>query len=73
MTKEEILESWSQLRREIKDIEEREEGLVCIGDFNRAVGNDTLGVAENHPQVSFGGELIRELLEDDRYILLNNS
>ena len=27
----------------------------------------------NHPQVSYGGELVRELLEDERYFLLNNS
>ena len=73
MSREDILESWAQLRREIKEIEDREEGLVCIGDFNRAIGNDDLGVAGNHPQVSFGGGLMRELLEDDRYILLNNS
>jgi hypothetical protein len=70
MSKEEILASWAQLRREIKECDE---GLVCIGDYNRAIGNDNLGVAGNHPQVSFGGGLVRELLEDDHYILLNNS
>ena len=32
MSKEEILSRWAQLRREIKQIEERDEGLVCIGD-----------------------------------------
>ena len=50
-----------------------DEGLVCIGDYNRAIGNDYLGVAGNHCPVSFGGELVRELLEDDNYVLLNNS
>ena len=46
---------------------------MLLGDYNRAIGNDRLGVAGNHPHVSFGGKLIRELLEDDHYILLNNS
>ena len=46
---------------------------MLVGDYNRAIGNGILGVAGNHPHVSFGGELIRELLEDDHYILLNNS
>ena len=49
MSREDILESWAQLRKEIKEIEECEEGLVCIGDYNRAIGDDELGVAGNHP------------------------
>ena len=73
MSKEDILDNWAQLRRDIKEIEDREEGLVLLGDYNRAIGNDKVGVAGNHPHVSYGGELVRELLEDDRYILLNDS
>jgi hypothetical protein len=73
MSREQILDSWAQVRREVKEIEEREEGLVLIGDYNRAVGNDKLGFMGNHPHVSYEGELVRELLEDKRNILLNNS
>ena len=85
MSKQEVLESWTRLKKEIRDIQERQEGLVLIGDLNRAVGDGDLGVEGNHPSVSYGGGLIRELLKEQeeeeeqeekeqgkRYYLLNS-
>ena len=73
MSKQEILENWARMKAEIMEIKNRDEGLVLIGDFNRAVGSDRLGVRGNHDTVSYGGEMIRELLEDEEYLLINNS
>ena len=41
--------------------------------MNRAIGSDKMGVKGNHPGVSHGGSLIRELLEQEEqeYFLLN--
>ena len=57
---------------DIKDVEERNEDLVIIGDLNRAVGSDNWGVQANKDKVSPGGELIRNLLKTERYIMINN-
>ena len=46
--------------------------VVVAGDLNRQVGNDHLGVAGNHPQVSAGGHLIRDLLASGAWVLVNN-
>ena len=73
MTKQEVTENWIRMKKDITQIKEREEGLVLIGDMNRAIGNNILGVIGNHPAVSYGGGLIRELLEDKEYVLLNAS
>ena len=77
MSKDEVLESWTRLKKEISEIKERQEGMVLIGDHNRAIGNDGLGVEGNHPDVSYGGRLLRELLEEkeqeNEYYLLNAS
>ena len=59
MTKQEVTENWVRLKKEITNIKERDEGLVLIGDMNRAIINIVEG---NHPTVLHGGSLIRELL-----------
>ena len=73
MTKQEVLENWTKLKKEITEIKEREEWLVLIGDLNRAIGSGSLGVEGNHQGVSYGGGLVRELLDGDRkeYFLVN--
>ena len=58
---------------EIFKIEMRGEMLLLIGDLNKHVGNDELGIVGNHAKISFGGELLRGFLSDGRYICLNNS
>ena len=51
---------------------------MIIGDMNRAVGCDNLGIKGSNSRVSPGGQLIRELLQQEaqekqEYFLLNAS
>ena len=67
-----VLESWERLRSDIEEIEERGEAILLMGDMNRAIGSDELGIPGNKELVSKGGKLIRdELLKDGKYVLIN--
>ena len=65
MSRQEVLENWVKIMKEIKKIKERNKGLVLIGDFNRAIGSGKTGVKGNNPEVSYGGRMIRDLLEQE--------
>ena len=56
----------------MRDIEDRGEACLLIGDLNRAVGAEPWGIKGNKTNISFGGQLVRDLLEQEEYILLNN-
>ena len=45
---------------------------LIVGDLNCAVGNGKLGVEGNTARVSYGGELIRDLINTGDYVLLNS-
>ena len=70
--KDKILASWSKIKKELCLIEMRGEAALLIGDMNRAVGADERGVKGNKVKVSFGGCLIRELVEEGNYKIFNN-
>ena len=72
MEKQEITESFGRLKKDLDDIKDRNESCLLVGDLNRAIGSDKRGVQGNHPKISYGGKLVRELLEGDEYILANN-
>ena len=38
------------------------EGCLLVGDLNKHVGNDDLGVKGNHKKIFNGGHLVRDLL-----------
>ena len=69
---EDILLSWCRLRKDMEAIEDRGEATILIGDMNRAAGDDKWGITGNKTNISYGGKLIRNLLETEDYILLNN-
>ena len=69
--KENLLESWGRILKELSMIEARGEGVLILGDLNRGVGSDELGVPGNSPTVSYGGRLVRDLLASEEYCLLN--
>ena len=69
--KQKVLESWGRLRKELLLIEGRGEAALVMGDLNRAVGTGELGVPGNKERVSYGGEMVRELLYEGEYVLLN--
>ena len=48
-------------RISLKKIEERGEACLLMGDINRAIDNDKWGVKGNKPNVSYGGQLVRDL------------
>ena len=43
---------------------------MLIGDMNKHVGDIIEG---NHTKITFGGQLIRELLNTKKYVLLNST
>ena len=69
---DEIEKSWHRLMNDVKEIEERKEAILIIGDVNRAIGNDEFGVEGNKPKISYGGHLIRSMIKDRLYIVINN-
>ena len=72
-SKVEVAERWERILAEIMKITRRNELLLIIGDINKHIGNDELGVTGNHQKISPGGKLIRELLSSEAFICMNNS
>ena len=68
----EIEKAWLRLMKHINEIEMRNEAVIIIGDMNRAIGTGQYGIKGNKSTVSFGGNLIRNILKDGKYVLLNN-
>ena len=69
--RQKVLDSWSRLQKELMLIESRNEAVLLMGDYNRALGADEWGVPGNKERTSYGGEMIRDLLKDGEYVLLN--
>ena len=67
---EDIERKWGEIVDEVRKIEAREEGVLLLGDFNRALGNV---IPENNKKVSYGGSLIKNFLGSDKYVLVNSS
>ena len=66
---EEIRKNWYELVEEIVKIEAKGEKFILIGDLNKHIGDL---VKDNHRKVTMGGTLIRELLVNENYALVNN-
>ena len=69
--KEIVEEKWERLRRDMEDIRARGELCCLAGDMNKLVGAGQLGVQGNHPEVSLGGRLLRDLLSTRNWYLVN--
>ena len=65
-----IQDRWYRILSELKKIELLGEHAVLIGDMNKHVGDIIKG---NHTKVSYGGKLIKELLNSKKYVLLNSN
>ena len=68
--KKKVVESWTKLKKELLLIEGRNEAVVLMGDYNRAIGNDDYGVPGNKEKISHGGELVRDLMREGEYVLV---
>ena len=69
---DEIEKTWIRLMQDVKEIEERNETVLIVGDLNKAIGNDEFGVKGNKSKISPGGKLIRNLIKNHLYIVINN-
>ena len=69
---EKVLEGWAEILKELSHIEDSQEAILMVGDWNRAVGSGAQGVEGNKSQVSYGGSLIRDLVSTGNYFILNN-
>ena len=70
-SKLEVEAKWRRLCRDLENIRARNEFAVLSGDLNKWVGSGELGVPGNHPEVSVGGRLLRELLDTRNWVLVN--
>ena len=68
-----IVEKWGRLLEVIQGVLAKKESLVILGDMNKHIGSDHLGVAGNHDKVTYGGTLVRDLIENGDMILVNNT
>ena len=57
-TKPNVRARWQRIMEQVRKVESKHELVVIIGDLNKHVGNDELGVKHNHPKISNGGELV---------------
>ena len=71
--KAEIFEKWSKILDVIYSVLARGESLIVLGDLNKHIGSDHLGVVGNHEKISYGGTLVRDLIEAGDLILVNNT
>ena len=69
--KEEVEDKWRRLRKEMEGIRAKNEFCLLSGDLNKLVGCGEWGVPDNHPEVSFGGKLLRDLLSTGNWFLVN--
>ena len=69
---DEIEKSWLRLKSDIEEIESRNEAVMIMGDMNRAIGNGNLGIKDNKDKISKGGKMLRDLVYEKPYTILNN-
>jgi hypothetical protein len=67
----EVEVKWSRMKEEMENVRARNEFCLLAGDLNKLVGCDSLGIPGNHPELSFGGKLLRELLATKNWFLVN--
>ena len=70
MDKDDILNCWNRIMADVLRIEAKNELVVICGDLNKHVGDAIEG---NHSKITFGGKLIRDMLDTDKYVLVNST
>ena len=56
----------------MEKIEKAQEHVIILGDFNRHIGADSLGIIGNKETISYGGHLVRSLISSGSYFIANN-
>ena len=67
-----VVARWARLKKEMDTITGRGEHCLLVGDLNKHVGNDDLGVQGNHDYISPGGRLMRDMVQSGDWFLVNN-
>ena len=70
VSNDEVETRWNRIVNEIESIERRGEETLLIGDLNKHVGDIIPG---NHEKCSFGGKLVKNLLNTGKFMLVNAS
>lgn len=71
VSREEIKEDWNYILEEITEIENREEFVIIMSDMNMLLGKYIKG--DKNDKKNYGGSLLIDFLESEKYVLLNNS
>ena len=56
----------------VEEAKLRNDHVLVVGDLNKLVGSDHQGIPGNHPEVSVGGHLIRDLIESGEWLMVNS-
>ena len=70
--KEEVLARWGRLLKELEAIRARGDHCLLVGDLNKLVGDGRLGIPGNNPEVTAGGQMVRDLVESGNWVLINS-
>ena len=70
--REEVLARWGRLLKELEAIRARGDHCILVGDLNKLVGDDHLGIPGNNPEVTAGGQMVRDLVESGNWVLINS-
>ena len=55
----------------MEGIRARKEFCLLLGDLNKLVGCGELGIVGNNPEISPGGQLLRDLISTGNWCLVN--
>ena len=69
--KQKVVARWGRLLKVLEAARLRGDHVLLVGDLNKHVGCDQLGVPGNKAEVSTGGRLVRDLVEGGNWRLLN--
>ena len=67
-----MLARWGRLLKELEAIRARGDHCLLVGDLNKLVGDGSLGIPGNNPEVTAGGQMVRDLVESGNWVLINS-
>ena len=64
--KEEVSHQMNMWEQRIIEMQSKCENIIWIGDLNVKVGNNEQGIEGNHPEITYGGKMLRNLIKKKR-------
>ena len=68
---QEVVARWGRLLKVLEAGRLRGDHVLLVGDLNKHVGNDHLGVPGNKSEVTTGGRMVRDLVEGGNWRIIN--